>query len=191
MTGNYTSDKKKQGNYVTFHNTKILHFKALIKLLFNYFTLYLNKKIHEMNNRRNFLKTACKPIVLAAFGIPLMEACSTDDTTEELNIGGSPSASTPSEPLEIDISSGNFTSLKDVGGWLNYTAQNILLVRISESEIRVFDNKCPHQGNRDNWSYDGDEFTCGYHNNSYSDSCSGSLTCYDTNLEGNILTVSF
>ncbi|MDC0514207.1 Rieske 2Fe-2S domain-containing protein [Flavobacteriaceae bacterium] len=144
-----------------------------------------------MNNRRNFLKTACKPIVLAAFGIPLIEACSTDDTTEELNIGGSPSTSTPSEPLEIDISSGNFTSLKDVGGWLNYTAQNILLVRISESEIRVFDNKCPHQGNRDNWSYDGDEFTCGYHNNSYSNSCSGSLTCYDTNLEGNILTVSF
>jgi hypothetical protein len=68
-----------------------------------------------MNNRRNFLKTACKPIVLAAFGIPLMEACSTDDTTEELNIGGSPSTSTPSEPLEIDISSGNFTSLK--GCW--------------------------------------------------------------------------
>ena len=144
-----------------------------------------------MNNRRNFLRIACKPIVLAAFGIPLMEACSTDDTTEELNIGGSPSASTPSEPLEIDITSGNFTSLKDVGGWLNYTAQNILLVRISESEIRVFDNKCPHQGNRDKWSYDGSTFECGYHNNTFSDSCSGSLVCYDSSLEGNTLTINF
>lgn len=154
--------------------------------------LSLNKKEFKMNNRRNFLKTACKPIVLAALGIPLMEACSTeDDSGEDLNTSRSPSSSLPSEPLEIDISSGNFTSLSDVGGWLNYTAQNILLVRISETEIRVFDNKCPHQGNRDNWSYDGDEFTCGYHNNSFSDSCSGSLTCYDASLDGNILTVDF
>ena len=32
-----------------------------------------------MNDRRNFLKTACKPIVLAALGIPVLEACSTED----------------------------------------------------------------------------------------------------------------
>ena len=35
-----------------------------------------------MKNRRNFLKTACKPFVLVTLGIPLIEACSTDEETE-------------------------------------------------------------------------------------------------------------
>ena len=35
-----------------------------------------------MKNRRNFLKTACKPFVLATLGIPLIEACSNDEETE-------------------------------------------------------------------------------------------------------------
>jgi phenylpropionate dioxygenase-like ring-hydroxylating dioxygenase large terminal subunit len=78
-----------------------------------------------------------------------------------------------------------------VGGWINNTSNNILLVRISNSEIRVFDNKCPHQGNRNKWSYDGNNFECGYHGNSFSDNCSGALTCYDSSLEGNILTITF
>lgn len=144
-----------------------------------------------MNNRRSFLKTACKPIVLATFGIPLLEACSTDDDLTSNANNSTNTASTPTEPLVIDISNDNFKDLKEVGGWLNYTEKNILLVRISEAEIRVFDNRCPHQGNRDRWSYDGSSFECGHHNNTYSDSCSGSLTCYDSNLDGNLLTVVF
>ena len=36
-----------------------------------------------MENRRTFLKTACKPIVLAALGIPLIEACSTEEDLSE------------------------------------------------------------------------------------------------------------
>ena len=32
-----------------------------------------------MNNRRTFLKTACKPLVLAAIGISVIEACSKED----------------------------------------------------------------------------------------------------------------
>ena len=35
-----------------------------------------------MKNRRDFLKSACKPVVLATLGIPLIEACSTDEETE-------------------------------------------------------------------------------------------------------------
>lgn len=146
-----------------------------------------------MKDRRNFLKTACKPFVLAAFGIPLIEACTTEEEATEspATISGNTTTPPQDKTLQIDITTGNFTSLQDVGGWLNYTGENILLVRISETEIRVFDNKCPHQGNRDNWSYDGNNFTCGYHNNSFSDSCSGSLNCYEANLDGNILTISF
>ena len=145
-----------------------------------------------MNDRRNFLKTACKPIVLAALGIPVLEACSTeDDASADNNNSNTSSTVTPSEPLIIDISDNDFESIQAVGGWLNYTSKNILLIRISESEVRVFDNRCPHQGNRDKWSYDGSTFECGYHNNTFSDSCSGSLVCYDSSLEGNTLTINF
>ena len=145
-----------------------------------------------MNNRRNFLKTACKPIVLAALGISVLEACSTeDDPSADVNNSNTSSTVTPSEPLIIDISDNDFESIQAVGGWLNYTSKNILLIRISESEVRVFDNRCPHQGNRDKWSYDGSTFECGYHNNTFSDSCSGSLVCYDSSLEGNTLTINF
>ncbi|MDG1653581.1 MAG: Rieske 2Fe-2S domain-containing protein [Flavobacteriaceae bacterium] len=145
-----------------------------------------------MNDRRNFLKTACKPIVLAALGIPVLEACSTeDDPSADVNNSNTSSTVTPSEPLIIDISDNDFESIQAVGGWLNYTSKNILLIRISESEVRVFDNRCPHQGNRDKWSYDGSTFECGYHNNTFSDSCSGSLVCYDSSLEGNTLTINF
>lgn len=145
-----------------------------------------------MNDRRNFLKTACKPIVLAALGIPVLEACSTeDDPSADVNNSNTSSTVTPSEPLIIDISANDFESIQAVGGWLNYTSKNILLIRISESEVRVFDNRCPHQGNRDKWSYDGSTFECGYHNNTFSDSCSGSLVCYDSSLEGNTLTINF
>ena len=145
-----------------------------------------------MNDRRNFLKTACKPIVLAALGIPVLEACSTeDDASADNNNSNTSSTVTPSEPLIIDISDNDFESIQAVGGWLNYTSKNILLIRISESEVRVFDNRCPHQGNRDKWSYDGSTFECGYQNNTFSDSCSGSLVCYGSSLEGNTLTINF
>lgn len=147
-----------------------------------------------MENRRNFLKTACKPLVLATLGIPILEACSPEETNEgpgSTGPSGSSSSSSPTEPLVLDIGSSLFADLQAVGGWQNYTASNILLVRISDSEIRAFDNSCPHQGNRDRWSYDGNNFTCGYHNNSFSNSCSGSLTCYTTKLEDTILTITF
>ena len=142
-----------------------------------------------MKIRRTFLKTACKPIVLAAFGIPLLESCAKDEATYTPAAGGQ-SQSTPEEPIEIDISSSLFVDLQAVGGWMNYTSKNLLLIRISDTEVRAFDNSCPHQGNRDRWSFDGSKFECGYHNNSYTTSCSGSLTCYTTKLEGTILTIT-
>lgn len=145
-----------------------------------------------MKNRRLFLKKACKPLVLAALGIPVLEACSTEE------ISDTPSRSSVNspeiekrEPLIINLSNSNFSDLTKVGGWKNYTQEDLLLVRISENEIRAFDNRCPHQGNRDRWEFDGSSFTCQYHFNSYSTSCSGSLICYPTTFEDDILTISF
>jgi len=146
-----------------------------------------------MNNRRNFLKTACKPIVLATLGIPIIEACSKEDDSSSIDspVNNQSGQNSSRNQLEINLDDDRFKDLKQIGGWLNFTSENILLVRISESEIRVFDNACPHQGARNLWSFDGINFTCSNHNNSYSASCSGSLRCYEATLEENILTVEF
>ncbi|MDG1341697.1 MAG: Rieske 2Fe-2S domain-containing protein [Flavobacteriaceae bacterium] len=143
-----------------------------------------------MKNRRTFLKTACKPIVLASFGIPLLEACSSEETPYTPP-SGSQNQNISSDPITIDIASSLFVNLQAVGGWINYTEKNLLLIRISETEVRAFDNSCPHQGNRDRWSFDGSNFECGYHNNTFTTSCSGSLKCYSTSLDGTILTITF
>ncbi len=135
--------------------------------------------------RRDFLKTACAPIVLSVLGVPLAAACSSEDDDENDNM----MLPTADNQLEIDLSEDGFSALAEVGGWMNYTAQNLLLVRVSETVIRAFNNACPHEGNRNAWSYDGSEFTCSNHGNSYSDSCDGMLQCINTKLEGNILTV--
>jgi len=146
-----------------------------------------------MNNRRNFLKTACKPIVLATLGIPIIEACSKEDDSSSIDspVNNQSGQNSSRNQLEINLDDDRFKDLKQIGGWLNFTSENILLIRISESEIRVFDNACPHQGARNLWSFDGSNFTCSNHNNSYSASCSGSLRCYEATLEENILTVEF
>ena len=146
-----------------------------------------------MKNRRDFLKTACKPIVLATLGIPIIEACSSDEEQPEMNTNtldnnNTTQSNSPSE-LEINLEDDRFKDLKQIGGWVNFTSENILLVRISDDEIRVFDNACPHQGARNRWSFDGSNFTCSNHGNSYAASCSGSLKCYETTLDGNILTI--
>lgn len=161
-----------------------------MSFLFIYFLLSLDKNF-VMKNRRDFLKTACKPVVLATLGIPLLEACSSEELSTTDSSVNSNSSATERAPLTINISSGDFTDLQEVGGWLNYSGENLLLVRIDQETIRAFDNSCPHQGNRDRWTYNGSQFTCGYHNNSYSDSCSGSLKCYTTSLSENTLAITF
>ena len=136
-------------------------------------------------NRRQFLKTACAPVVCTVLGIPLAAACS----TEEEDSTASMALPSVNNQLTINLNEAAFSPLAEVGGWMNYTAKNLLLVRVSESVIRAFNNACPHQGNRDGWSFDGSEFTCSYHNNSYSSSCDGNLQCINTKLEDDVLTV--
>ena len=144
-----------------------------------------------MKNRREFLKTTCKPVVLATLGIPIIEACSSEDDSQEIiRINeNQPGQITSRGELEINLDDDRFKDLKQIGGWLNFTSENILLVRISDDEIRVFDNACPHQGARNRWSFDGSNFTCSNHGRSFSASCTGSLRCYDTSIDENILTV--
>ncbi len=138
------------------------------------------------NKRREFLKNACAPVLIGVLGIPLIQACSKDDNSAIADT----SSSNVKTSITIDLNESEFSNLREVGGWFNYTAKNLLLVRVSESIIRAFDNSCPHQGSRNSWSYSNNTFRCSTHGNEFSDSCNSALRCYNSSLSGNILTVS-
>lgn len=150
------------------------------------------------NKRRYFLKTACAPVVFSMFGVSMLEACSSGDDdgygTNSPSVSGDKSDDTDTnDPINIDLSSSSFSDIVNVGGWMNYTAQDMLLLRISDTEIRAFSNVCPHAGANNQWSHNNSKFTCGNHNRSFNDDCSGSglkLTCYTTEIDGNSLTVT-
>ena len=144
------------------------------------------------NKRRDFLKTACAPVALSMLGVSVLEACSSgddDSSTLPPNETSSSDGKTPTT-VTIDLSSSNFSNLSDIGGWKNYLEKNILLLRISETEIRAFSNACPHQGTQNKWSHGDGKFTCSQHGKSFNDTCSGSLTCYTAKTEGETLTVT-
>ena len=145
-----------------------------------------------INKRRKFLKSACAPVVFSMFGVSLIEACSKEDDSPTLSYPNNQENSNGSNSnniVTINLEDSNFSSLNNVGGWINYSAENMLLLRIT-SEIRAFSNVCPHQGTQNRWSYSNSKFSCAQHNRSFEDSCSGGLTCYTATLQGSILTVT-
>ncbi len=156
--------------------------------------LYNDFLIGMKNNRRDFLKTACAPVAFSVFGISMLEACS---ATEDDDYGAIKNANNngnqASKTVTIDLSDSNFSNLSEVGGWMNYTAESMLLLRVSDTQIRAFSNVCPHAGAQNQWSHANSKFTCSNHGRSFNDDCSGSglkLTCYTTNIQGDTLTVT-
>ena len=146
-----------------------------------------------INKRRKFLKTACAPVVFSIFGISLIEACGKDDdgsTTSNLNNQDNTGGSNSDNSVTINLEDSMFSNLNNIGGWINYTTENMLLLRITSTEIRVFSNVCPHQGTQNKWSYSNSRFSCAQHNRSFEDSCSGGLSCYTESLQGSTLTVT-
>jgi cytochrome b6-f complex iron-sulfur subunit len=158
----------------------------------------LNKLYNKMENkRRDFLKTACAPVVFSMFGITMLEACSSGDDdgyeTADPNSNSNGEGSSGNNEVTIDLSSSNFMEISQTGGWMNYTSEKMLLLRISDTEVRAFSNICPHAGANNQWSHANSKFTCSNHNRSFNDDCSGSgaqMTCYSTSIEGNTLTVT-
>ena len=44
----------------------------------------------------------------------------------------------------------------------------MLVLKISNSEFRAFDNCCPHSGSKDAWSFSNEQFKCNAHGNNFS-----------------------
>ena len=180
-----------------------------------------------MNNidfveRRKFLKDTCPTITFAFFGLSYIQACSKSDDDSSLyssnnsnivnndtNSADSVGSNTQTNSgivssgnnITIDLTNSNFSSLSSPGDFINLTSVGVLLLKISNSEFRAFDNCCPHSGTKNDWSYSNQEFRCGTHGNSYgidgnnivncgSASTSGDLKSYSTSLAGDSLTIT-
>ncbi len=161
------------------------------------------------NNRRDFLMNVCPTVAMAFLGVTVLESCSSgDDDSDMGNIGGNTGGSNngnnsnngytkSGNVISINLDHSNFSSLKS-NNWMNFTAQNMLLLKIDSNTYRAFTNACPHQGNRNSWSFNSsnNRFQCSAHNNSYPSDCStagtagGTLKCYSTSLSGSTLKVT-
>ena len=172
--------------------------------------------------RRKFLKNTCPTITFAFFGLSYIQACSKSDddsssySSNNSNIvpdnissgnesGGSTQTSSgivsSGNNITIDLTNSNFSSLSNPGDFINLTSVGVLLLKISSSEFRAFDNCCPHSGTKNDWSYSNQEFTCGAHGNKFgidgnnivncgSAATSGDLKTYSTSLAGDSLTIT-
>ena len=162
-----------------------------------------------MKSRRHFLKEVCPTVAFAFFGLSFLEACSSGDddvATTNPNTGSGTGTGADSgytkdgNTYTIDLTNSNFSAIGNVGGWMNGNNIGIgaLLLRISETEISGYTNKCPHLGRRDSWSsYNSTtgKFNCTAHGNSYADDCTtpgngGVLKCFNTNISGDTLTLT-
>ena len=173
--------------------------------------------------RRKFLRNTCPTITFAFFGLSFMQACSKSDddsssyssnnsnvipgNSSGTNAGSSSSTQTNSgivssgNNITVDLANSNFSSLSSPGDFINLTSVGVLLLKISSSEFRAFDNCCPHSGSRDDWSYSNQEFTCASHGNKFgidgnnvvncgSAATLGDLKTYSTSLVGDSLTIT-
>ena len=155
------------------------------------------------NKRREFLTNVCPSVALAFVGVTLLEACSSgsEDTVDSSGSGGGNSTTNgytvSGNTVVIDLNHSAFSSLGS-NGWMNFTAQKMLLLKIDSSTYRAFTNSCPHAGNRNAWSYSTseDKFKCSAHSNSYPTDCStsgtagGALKCFTSSYSGGKLTVT-
>ena len=178
--------------------------------------------------RRKFLQNTCPTVTFAFFGISFIQACSKSDdesssyssnsnntndgvSQSESSQSGSSSSSSGSSSdngitssgntVTLDLTNSTFSNLNNPGDFVNLTSVNLLVLKISNSEFRAFDNCCPHQGARNDWTFSNDQFKCNNHGNSFnidgndekscnSGSTSGALKRYTASLSGDTLTIT-
>ena len=160
----------------------------------------------EKNKRREFLNHVCPAVAMAFLGVPAIQSCSSGDDDTDMgngnnnggNTGGNTNAgyTKSANTITIDLNHSNFSNLQSQG-WIQFTAEKMLILKLSSSSYKAFDGRCPHQGVHTAWSYNtsNNRFTCGQHGNSYDTDCvtpgnGGVLTCYNTTLNGSSLVVT-
>ncbi|MAI83283.1 MAG: hypothetical protein CMD10_03665 [Flavobacteriales bacterium] len=159
----------------------------------------------EKNKRREFLNHVCPAVAMAFLGVPAIQSCSSGDDDVDTgngnnnggNTGGTDVGYTKSgNTITIDLNHSSFSNLQSQG-WIQFTAEKMLILKLSSSSYKAFDGRCPHAGTHTAWSYNSsnNRFRCGQHGNSYDTDCvtpgnGGVLTCYNTSLSGSSLVVT-
>ena len=151
-------------------------------------------------NRRSFVVDVCPSIALASFGIIAFSACykgeeesgvvySSTDTITGYTVNGN--------VISINLDDPSFSNLQ-TRGWMNFTQQRMLLLKISNIHYRAFTNSSPHQGSINAWSYNTNQerFVFSSHSNSYLSDCTTHgttddvLESYETNVMGSTLSIT-
>ncbi|MBL30122.1 MAG: hypothetical protein CMC81_02595 [Flavobacteriaceae bacterium] len=155
-------------------------------------------------DRRSFLNDVCPAIAISMIGATFLESCSKGSDDEGINVSLNTDPANESlgfavkdNVVEVDINHPAFAKLNS-DRWMNITAQQMFLLKISESSYRAFTNSCPHQGVRNSWSYNQSEnrFVCSRHGNSYPSDCTSSgttgnvLECYTTSVTAQKLQIT-
>ena len=97
-------------------------------------------------DRRHFLQNTCPTITFAFFGLSYIQACSKgDDSVDNQssvvnnNSGNVSNGVTVSgNIISVDLSNATFSGLSSPGNYINLTANQILILKISDNEYRVF-----------------------------------------------------
>ena len=136
--------------------------------------LNIHIRFADIMERRKFLKNTCPTITFAFFGLSYIQACSKSDdesssyssnnsniVPDDISSGNASGGATQSSSgivssgnnITIDLTNSNFSSLSNPGYFINLTSLGVLLLKISSSEFRAFENCCPHSGTKNDWSY--------------------------------------
>ena len=167
----------------------------------------------EKNKRREFLNHVCPAVAMAFLGVPAIQSCSSGDDDTDMgnsnnnggNTGGNtdPGYTRSGNTITIDLNHSNFSDLQSQG-WIQFTAEKLLILKLSSSSYKAFEGRCPHRNTHTAWSYNSStkQFKCGQHTNYYETDCSlpaaqpnslatsGSLKCYTATVSGSNLVIT-
>ena len=154
-------------------------------------------------NRRDFIKNSCG-LACACVGmsaISLLQSCE-DNKAYEQNTnegGGTPDSD---KQLVVNLQDSQYQSLNNVGGTAVMSSNSIdslglLLIRFSETQIKVFSRRCTHSSYRVNaFNSQGLAVCSSGHGGSFNTNGrvaagppSANLTSYNTSLDNDTLTI--
>ena len=99
--------------------------------------------------------------------------------------------------LKLDLEDPKYTALQTVGGYVNLTSYNLIVIKTGNNEFAALSNICTHQGCKVSYNKNSNTLPCPCHGSVFSISgsvlhgpASSPLRVYNTSLEGNILTIS-
>ncbi|HET6567622.1 MAG TPA: Rieske (2Fe-2S) protein [Rhodothermales bacterium] len=99
-------------------------------------------------SRRDFLRSACAPAVLAMLGISIA-SCSGDNPVDGGTESNTPDGGveTSGNTITLDLTKASASALASKGGFVYLGDDHIIAANVDGTTIRAFTSICTHQGN--------------------------------------------